>query len=134
MSSVSPSLNANQIILSESLSQSTRHIVELSKAYQTVILIYEDDLSDKVLAAWAETDRLNLKLRKIGQVLNGIEVCSFGMNEFRPNTILELSLRESSQDPNRQDFHRSAYKSLLNDLILIQVKVHNNIGDSLHLQ
>lgn len=134
MSSVSPSLNANQIILSESLSQSTRHIIELSKAYQTVILLYEDDLSDRVLAAWAETDRLNLNLRKIGQVLNGIGVCSFGMDELKSNTILELSLRESSQDPSRQDLHRSAYKSLLNDLILIQVKVHNNSGNSHHLQ
>lgn len=123
-----------EILVSETLSQSARHIMALSKAYQTIILLYEDDLSGNIQAAWAETDRLNLNIRRVGQALNGIDVYSFGMDDFPPGTTLELNLRETSQDPTRQDSQRSAYKSLLNELILIQVRVYPHSYDSVRLQ
>jgi hypothetical protein len=134
MSPTFPPAETIEIVISESLSQSARHVLTLSKAYQTIVLLYEDDLSDNVLAAWAEMDRLNLNVRKIGQVLNGIEVYTFGMDKFSSGTTVELCLREASQDTSRQDSRRSAYKSLLNELILIQVKIHPNSCDSIRLQ
>ena len=134
MSSLSTSVNQVEIVLSESLGAWAHHIVELSKAYDTIILLYEDDLSDKVLAAWAEADRLKLNIHKVGQVMNGINVYAFGLDEFPPHTMIELQLREASQEANRQNTQRSAYKSLLNELILIQVRVFSGDTSDHHLQ
>ena len=134
MGSSSKSDCSNPILISDSLSQASRQILALSKAYQTIILLYDDDLSEKIQAAWAEKDRLNLTMRKVGEVLNGIEVFTFGMEPFSPNMTLELNLREASQDPSRQDPSRTAYKSLLNELILIQVSIHPASSDSIRLQ
>jgi hypothetical protein len=134
MSSVATSTNSQQILFSESLSPWTRHVLEASKAYQTMILLYEDDLTGNVMAAWAESDRLKLKIQRIGQVANGVGVCTFGMDPFPPNTVVELHLRDASQDSSRQDAQRSAYKSLLNELILIQVKVFTGQAGEGHLK
>ena len=134
MSSVSTSRNTTEILVSESLTPTTRQLLEFSKAYDTIVLLYEDDMSDNVLAAWAETDRLKLNLRKVGHILSGIDVYSFGMDEFPPGTMMELDLREAGQDPRRQDNLRTSYKSLLNELILIQVRVCPNGRDSMLLQ
>lgn len=134
MSSVSSSINTNEILVSEALSPWARHIVELSKAYGTIILLYEDDLSDNLLAAWAETDRLKLSIRKVGQALGGIDVYTFGMDDLPKDTAIELHLREASQTSGRQDASRSAYKSLLNELILIQVKLLPGASNDNHLK
>ena len=134
MSSLSTSINQVGIVLSESLSAWAHHIVELSKAYDTIILLYEDEMSDKILAAWAEADRLKLNIQKVGQVMDGIEVYSFGMDAFPPHTMIELQLREASQEPGRQNVQRSAYKSILNELILIQARIFSGGSSDYHLQ
>lgn len=113
-----------EIVLAETLGSFSRNLLEMSKFYQTVILLYEDDLGDRIQAAWSELDRLNLLTRKVGEVLNGIEVHTFGMDPFDAHTLVELNLRESGQDPSRQNAKRSAYKSILNELITISVKIH----------
>lgn len=123
MSSSSIPANAPKLIFSDTLSQTVRNIIELAKPYHTIILLYEDDFSDNIMAAWAEPDRLSLKTRKIGQIYGGIEVHTFGLDHFPPNTMLELHIREASLDVTRQDLQRVAYKSLLNELTLISVKV-----------
>jgi hypothetical protein len=112
------------LIFSDTLSQTIRSIIELAKPYRTIILLYEDDFSENILAAWAELDRLNLRTRKLGEIYGGIEVHAFGLNNFPPNTMLELHIREASLDVSRQDLHRVAYKSLLNEVSLISVKVY----------
>jgi hypothetical protein len=134
MSSASPLVQYNEIVVSESLSPGVHHLIELSKAYQTIILLYEDDLNDSVLAAWAERDRLKLSTRKIGQVFNGIDVYTFGMDDLPSDTLIELQLREVGQDASRQDTSRVAYKSLLNELIFFQVKILPGMGSHAHLQ
>ena len=134
MSSASPLVQYNEIVVSESLSPGVHHLIELSKAYQTIILLYEDDLNDSVLAAWAERDRLKLSIRKIGQVFNGIDVYTFGMDDLPSDTLIELQLREVGQDASRQDTARVAYKSLLNELIFFQVKILPGMGSHAHLQ
>lgn len=134
MSSLSTSINQVEIVLSESLGAWAHHVLELSKAYDTMILLYEDDLNGKVLAAWAEADRLKLNIQKIGKILDGIDVYKFGMDEFPQHTIIEIQLREASQEPNRQNMQRSAYKSLLNELILIQARVFSGGTSDYHLQ
>lgn len=134
MSSVSPLTDPVKIVLSDTLGHSIRNIIHRAKAYDTIILLYEDELSGNVQAAWAETDRLLLKTKMLGEILNGIAVHSFGMDDFSPNTVLELSLREASQDSTRQDLRRVAYKSLLNELCLINVRVYQNESGSMLLQ
>jgi len=125
MNSVS-SLSSNlDIVLSDTLGHMVRKIIELSKAYNTIVILYEDDLSGNIQAAWAELDRLSLKTKCIGRIFEGIEVHSFGLDDFPPGTVLELNLRESSLDSSRQDAQRVAYKSLLNELSLFTVKVYD---------
>jgi hypothetical protein len=126
MNNLTAEAKAPEIICSDTLGHSVRTIVELSKAYDTVILIYEDDFSEKLLAAWAEKDRLNVQTKKVGEIYSGIEVCSFGLEDFPPGTILELSLREINQDMNRQNVARTLYRSLLNELSLITIKAYQN--------
>lgn len=134
MSSVSPAINPVKIVLSDTLGQVIRNIVQLSKPYRTIILLYEDEVSDTVQAAWAELDRLQLKTKILGEILDGIEVHSFGLDDFPTGTVLEVNLRETSMDANRQDALRAAYKSLLNELCLISVKVHQNESGTMLLQ
>src|SRR5690242_2430160 len=103
MSSSSIPANAPKLVFSDTLSQTIRTIIELAKPYDTMILLYEDDFSDNILAAWAEPDRLNLKTRKIGEIYGGIEVHVFGLDDFPANTVLELHIREASLDRSRQN-------------------------------
>jgi len=133
MSSISPSIQNLDILISESLSPWARHVLELSKAYDSIILLYEDDLTGNIMAAWAEMDRLKLKISKVGEILNGLGVYTFGLDAFPADTVIELQLREASQDINRQDPQRSAYKSLLNELILINAKVLPGLSHSRQL-
>jgi hypothetical protein len=134
MSSVSIPPNAPKLIFSDTLSQQIRSIIELAKPYNTIILLYEDDFSDNVLAAWAELDRLNLKTRKIGQIYGGIEVHAFGLESFPPNTILELHIREASMEKMHPGQQRAVFKSLLNELSLISVKVYPSTSGSFLLE
>jgi hypothetical protein len=115
-----------EIVLSDTLGHVVRKIIELSKAYNTILILYEDDLSGNIQGAWAELDRLSLKTKKIGDILDGIEVHTFGMDNFDAGTLLEINLREASLNASHQDTLRVAYKSLLNELSLISVKVYNN--------
>lgn len=124
MSSSIGTLNGPDIVLSDTLGHAIRRMVEAAKAYQTIILLYEDDFSDNILASWAELDRLNLRTRLIGEVFGGIEVHSFGMPDFSQGTVLEIHLREASQNGNRSEPQRTAYKSLLNEVCLISVKLY----------
>lgn len=123
MNSPSTLIHAPEIVLAGSLSQVSQDIIHLSKAYETVILLFEDDFSNHILASWAELDRLNLKTRKIGEVLSGIEVHTFGMDDFPHGTRIELHLRETSRNVARQDVQKAMYKSILNELSLITVRV-----------
>lgn len=116
-------LNHPIIKLSDALGPFVRNVVALARSYDTIILLYEDDFSDRILAAWAELDRLNIHTRKIGEVYGGIEVHTFGMEDFPPGSIITLYVREARGDVDRQDIRRIAYKSLLNELALISVKV-----------
>jgi hypothetical protein len=134
MSSVSTASNVPKLLFSDTLSQPIRNIIELAKPYNTIILLYEDDFSDNIMAAWAELDRLSLKTQKLGQVYGGIEVHSFGLDSFPPNTILELLIRESNQDTSRQNRQRAVFKSLLNELSLISVKVYTSNSQSFLLE
>ncbi len=112
-----------EIVLTGGLSPWLQNLVELSRLYETVILLYEDDFSDSVQAAWAELDRLNLKTRQIGQVLAGLEVHLFGMDDFLPDTTIELHIRESISDASHPNMRRVSYRSILNELSLISVRV-----------
>lgn len=133
MSSLIETLNGPEIVLSDTLGHSIRHLVEAAKGYNTVILLYEDDFSDNILASWAELDRLNLHTRKIGQVIGGLEVHAFGMQDFPAGTVLEIHLREAAQNGHSES-QRSAYKSLLNELCLISVKLYRCENGSMLLQ
>lgn len=133
MSSLIETLNGPEIVLSDTLGHSVRRLVEAAKGYDTIILLYEDDFSDNILASWAELDRLNLRTRKIGEVLDGVAVHAFGMQNFAPGTVLEIHLREASQS-GRGKNTRTAYKSLLNEVCLISVKVFRCDNGSLSLQ
>lgn len=124
MSSVPTASNVPKLLFSDTLSQPIRNIIELAKPYNTIILLYEDDFSDNILAAWAELDRLNLKTQKLGQIYGGIEVHAFGLEKFPANTVLELHIRESNTDTSRQNRQRAVFKSLLNELSLISIKVY----------
>ena len=128
MSSITGSMNtvAPEIVMADSLGQTVRRLVDYSKDYDTIILLYEDDFSDNVLASWAELDRIHLKTRKIGEILSGIEVHTFGMTDFPKGTVIELNIRESAQENGSKHTARSSYKSLLNEISLISVKVHQN--------
>lgn len=112
-----------EIYIAGDLTPNVLNLIELSKPYHTVVLLYEDDFSDNILAAFAELDRLNLKTKKVGTVFSSIEVHSFGLNDFEPGTIIELSVRESSRDASRQSVQRIAYRSLLNELLLLSVRI-----------
>ncbi|MCE3235761.1 MAG: hypothetical protein K0Q50_1941 [Vampirovibrio sp.] len=134
MSSVSPLAGSVKIVLSDTLGPAIRNIVHRAKAYETIILLYEDELSGNVQAAWAERDRLQLRTKVLGQIMDGLQVHSFGMDDFPMSTVLELSLREASLDAMRQDLRRVAYRSLLNELCLINVRVYQNETGSMLLQ
>jgi hypothetical protein len=114
---------APEILLSDSLGAETRNIIELSKPYNTIILIYGDEFSERLLASWAEQDRLNLPTRRIGQVYSGIEVHSFGLDSFTEGTVLELHIRETPRNPALQNAQRTVYKSLLNELCSISAQL-----------
>lgn len=134
MRSVSSIISNLDIVLSDTLGHMVRKIIELSKAYNTIVILYEDDLSGNIQAAWAELDRLSLKTKKVGHIFDGIEVHSFGLDDFPTGTVLELNLRESSLDCSRQDAQRVAYKSLLNELSLFTVKVYDRGAGSMLMQ
>jgi hypothetical protein len=112
-----------QIVITDSLGAETRNIIELSKPYNTIILLYGDDFSDRIMGHWAELDRLNLHTRRIGQVYSGIEVHSFGLEPFPEGTVLQIHIRESSPDDAGTDSPRAMYRSLLNELSSISVQV-----------
>lgn len=133
MSSLIETINGPEIVLSDTLGHSVKRLVEAAKGYNTIILLYEDDFSDKILASWAELDRLNLRTRKIGEVTEGLEVHVFGMQGFAPGTVLEIHLREASHN-GYQEPQRSAYRSLLNEICLISVKVFHCENGSMLLQ
>jgi hypothetical protein len=118
-----PSAELAEIIWSDTLEQGVRHLIDRAKAYETVILLYEDDRSDRILAAWAEKDRLQLATRKIGEAENGVEVHTFGLEAFPPGTVVELILRAARLEQNRWNLRRTLYRSILNELSLITVKV-----------
>jgi hypothetical protein len=120
--------NAPEIFISGDLTPSLSNLIALSKPYNTIILLFEDDFSNSIQAAWAETDRITFKTRKIGEIFAGIEVHAFGLDDFPPGTVIELCLRESSRDLNRQDTRRCAYKSLMNELVLISVRVRRGMS------
>lgn len=134
MSSLIETLNGPEIVLSDTLGHASKHLVEAAKAYNTIILLYEDDFSDNILASWAEMDRLSLRTRKLGEVMGGIEVRAFGMQDFEPGTVLEIQLRESGPMNNGSDPQRSAYKSLLNEVCLISVRLYHSEYGSMLLQ
>jgi hypothetical protein len=134
MTNIAVQTNAPEIVCSDTLGHVVRNIIELSRAYDTVILLYEDDFSEKIQAAWAERDRLNVRTKKIGEIYTGIEIHSFGMSEFPPGTVLEISLREANSDANRQNLQRTLYRSILNELVLISVKIFLDGRGSLLLQ
>jgi hypothetical protein len=114
-----------EIFLTDSLRAETRNIIELAKPYNTVILLYGDDFSDRILGSWAELDRLNLPTRRIGQVYSGIEVHTFGLDEFPEGTVLEVHVREAPRDTIFQD-----PRSLLNELSIISVQVRQRALDN----
>ena len=114
-----------EIVWSDTLDQSTRYIIERSKGYETVILLYEDDLSGLPVAAWAEKDRLSLPTRYVGELASGLEVHSFGLPPFADGSVVELSLRAARQENgNQPNSQRTLYKSLLNELTLISVRIY----------
>lgn len=112
-----------RIVLNDSLNPFLRRLIDLSKPYNTIILIFEDEFSDQLLAAWAERDRLNIHSHKIGEVLGGIEVHAFGVEAFPEGSVLELQLRECRQDHACNNGRKSPYKSLLNELFLIEARL-----------
>lgn len=112
-----------EIMVTDSLRAETRNIIELAKPYQTVILLFSDDFSGRVLASWAELDRLNLQTHRIGQIYSGIEVHSFGLDPFPDGTRLELHIRETARDSSSPDPRKTAYRSLLNELTTITVNI-----------
>ena len=114
-----------EIIVTDSLRAETRNIIELAKPYDTVVLLYVDDFSDKIMGSWAELDRLNLQTRRIGQIYSGIEVHSFGLDDFPEGSILEIHIREVAHNVMTPDQRRTAYKSLLNELFSISVQVRH---------
>jgi hypothetical protein len=134
MSRLIETLNGPDIVLSDTLASGTRRMVEVAKAYDTVILLYEDDFSNTILASWAELDRLCLKTRVIGHVLGGMQVHSFGMPPFSPGTVIEINLREAEYNENRFESKKVAYKSLLNEVCLISVKRYQSENGSMLLQ
>lgn len=115
-----------RIIVSDTLGPAVRRLVEAARDYETILLIYEDDFSDNLLGAWAERDRLKLNTRYIGDILDGIEVRSFGMLDLDPDTVLEIHLKEAqpSTRESYRDLQRMAYRSLLNEVCLISVKAY----------
>jgi hypothetical protein len=115
-------VNAPEIVLVDTIGPTVRNMIELAKPYNTIMLLYEDDFSDRILASWAESDRLNLNTKKLGEIYNGIEVHAFGLDEFDSGTTLELHIRESARNAAKQNALRTAYKSLLNELSLITIK------------
>lgn len=134
MQSLIETINGPEIVLSDTLGHMTRHLVEAAQGYNTIILLYEDDFSDSILASWAELDRINIKTRKIAQITSGVEVHTFGMPAFPPGTVIELNLREASQDYSRNGELKSAYKSLLNEVCLISVRIYDTHQGSMLLQ
>lgn len=112
-----------EILLSDSLGAETRVIIELAKPYNTIILLYSDEFSDRILASWAEADRLNLPTKRIGQVYSGIEVHSFGLESFPEDSVLELHVREADRNPAMQSSQRTMYRSLLNELSTISARL-----------
>lgn len=125
-----------EIIVSDTLGYSARRLVEAARDYETNLLIYEDDFSDNLLGAWAERDRLKLNTRYIGEILDGIEVRSFGMLDLDPGTILEIHLKEAppSIRESSGNLQRMAYRSLLNEICLISVKAYPQENGHLLLQ
>lgn len=118
--------NFPELVLTDSLGVETRNIIELAKLYDTIILIYSDEFSDRILASWAELDRLNLPTHRVGQVYSGIEIHTFGLDPFPDGTVLDLHVREvdrSSRTQDVPDSRRTAYRSLLNELCTISVQV-----------
>ena len=128
MSKLAVKMNTAEIVWSDTLEQSVRYLIERSKSYETVILLYEDDRSSRMVAAWAEKDRLQLPTRQVGEADNGIEVHSFGLDSFPPGTVVEVALRPSRQDSLSGSLHRTAYRSLLNEISLIAVKVYSKFS------
>jgi hypothetical protein len=124
-----------QIIVSDTLGPSARRLVEASRYYETILLIYEDDFSDNLLGAWAERDRLKLNTRFIGEIMDGIEVRSFGMLDLEPGTVLEIHLKEAplSSREAASNLRRMVYRSLLNEICLISVKAYSQEGGQLLL-
>ncbi|WP_303674620.1 hypothetical protein [Vampirovibrio chlorellavorus] len=115
-----------RIIVSDTLGPSARRLVDAARFYETILLIYEDDFSDSLLGAWAERDRLRLNTRYMGEIMEGIEVRSFGMLDFSPGTVLEIHLREATLSPADASDHlrRMVYRSLLNEICQITVKAY----------
>lgn len=112
-----------EVVVNNYLGPTIQQIIDLARPYNTIILLYGDDFNGKVLAAWAELDRLKLSTQRVGVLENGIEVHTFGLDHFPPDSVVELSVRETSLNCSRQDPQRIAYKSLLNEMVLISVKV-----------
>jgi hypothetical protein len=134
MSRLIETMNGPDIVLSDTLGPAIRRMVEGAKAYDTVILLYEDDFSNTILASWAELDRLSLKTRVIGHVLGGIQVHSFGMPPFSNGTVIEINLREAGHNGNGFGSSKAAYKSLLNEICLISVKRYQSENGIMLLQ
>lgn len=134
MNNLATRANAPEIVCSDMLGHTIRNIVELSRAYETIILLYQDDFADKPLAAWAEKDRLSLPTKVIGSVLSGIDVHMFGLEDFPKGTVIELSLRETSRDLAHQNSQKTLYRSILNELVLITVKVYSDAQGNMLLQ
>ncbi|WP_373533154.1 hypothetical protein [Vampirovibrio sp.] len=134
MSRLIEPLNEPDIVISDTLGPAIRRMVEAAKSYDTVILLYEDDFSDNILASWAELDRLDLRTRVVGIVSGGLQVHSFGMPAFSPGSVIEIHLREVGHNGNQYHPPKAAYKSLLNEVCLISVKQYECQNSSLMLQ
>lgn len=124
-----------EIIWSDTLEQNVRRLIDRARAYETIIILYEDDRSEgnrneRILAAWGEKDRLQLATRKVGEAGNGVEVHTFGLDVFPPGTVVELMLRSTRLEHNERNHRRALYRSILNELSLITVKVHSPVHSS----
>ncbi len=127
------STSSIEFLCSESLSLANRTIVAHAAAYDTIILLYEDDLTDRISACWAEPERLSVKTRPLGRMQNGIEIHSFGMGAFDSGTVVEISLQDRATGGERNPV-RVLYRSLLNELIETKVKVFRSSDSSPNLR
>ncbi len=79
-----------QVLLTHAAKEGIRHLLSLKKNLALIIMPHTK--TETIIAKFADSDVLaSLKTKLIYKTVEGIEIYTFGLNEFPPETILVIN-------------------------------------------